>query len=181
MSMHPAAGLCKDTLVNGLLHHWGKSAISIVPPEMGQTIDGVEAAAAEAADVYSDDDEVDCELTRKTSELSVESEEHVVASVGRNTYELRNGIIRPGARQPSLAPFPCSLPPLTAASLTLPLSHCLSHTVALSVSVYTHTLITTLHYPCCYDEIKGIQDFKTCPSPVPSLTAALSHTSRICL
>ena len=171
MSMHPAAGLCKDTLVNGLLHHWGKSAISIVPPEMGQTIDGVEAAAAEAADVYSDDDEVDCELTRKTSELSVESEEHVVASVGRNTYELRNGIIRPGARQPSLAPFPCSLPPLTAASLTLPLSHCLSHTVALSVSVYTptRTLITTLHYPCCYDEIKmsRFQDL--------SLACALSH------
>ena len=30
------------------------------------------------------------------------------------------------------------------------------------VTVYTHTytLIVTLHYACCYDEIKGTQDLK---------------------
>ena len=40
-------------------------------------------------------------------------------------------------------------------NLTTTLSHSTSHT-------HTHTLISTLHYTCCCDEIKGIQDLKIC-------------------
>ena len=31
-----------------------------------------------------------------------------------------------------------------------------------SVAIPVHTLIIILHYTCCYDEIKGIQDLKIC-------------------
>ena len=41
---------------------------------------------------------------------------------------------------------------------------------------HTYTLIVTLHYTCCYDEIKGTQDFKICPSHADSLRDSLLAT-----
>ena len=34
----------------------------------------------------------------------------------------------------------------------------------------------TMHYTCCYDEIKGTQSFKICSSHADSLNDSLSHT-----
>ena len=52
-----------------------------------------------------------------------------------------------------------------------------AHSLILSlwnpVYTHTHTFIITLHYTCCYDEIKGTQDLKNC-SHADSLHNALS-------
>ena len=55
-------------------------------------------------------------------------------------------------------------------------SHSLSH--------YTHSLIGTLHYTCCHDEIKGNQDLKICShadSLILSLLVWVSILLSICL
>ena len=53
----------------------------------------------------------------------------------------------------------------------------------MSIPVYTHTytLIHTLHYACCYDEIKGTQDFKICSSHADSLHDSLSRRMHVCV
>ena len=43
----------------------------------------------------------------------------------------------------------------------------------------THTLISTLHYTCCYDEIKGNQDLKICSLPLPLSSSSLFPASLI--
>ena len=40
--------------------------------------------------------------------------------------------------------------------------HTYSSFVTIPVYTHTHSLISTLHYTCCYDEIKGNQDLKIC-------------------
>ena len=47
-----------------------------------------------------------------------------------------------------------------------------SSSLIIPVYTHTHTLIITLHFTCCHVEIKGNQDFKTCPSYADSLSLA---------
>ena len=71
---------------------------------------------------------------------------------------------------------------LQRAALLLPLSpsliHCLPHTsssVTIAVYTHAHTLIITLHYSCCYDEIEGVQDLESY-SHAHSLDDSLPHS-----
>ena len=57
---------------------------------------------------------------------------------------------------------------------TLPLSlEYISSSIPVHTQTHTHTLVITLHCTCCYDEIKGNQDFKIC-SHANSLILSLS-------
>ena len=67
-------------------------------------------------------------------------------------------------------------------SCCLSLSLCLFHSLSSCLSVtgwlkYQRCLSYSLflHYACCYDEIKGTQDFKICSSHADSLNDSLSQ------
>ena len=75
-----------------------------------------------------------------------------------------------GITRPGLSLCWCHSFMLCLLSLThLPLCY-----VIIPVYNHTHTLIITLHYACCYYEIKGIQDFKLYVSHADSLCDSLS-------
>ena len=66
-------------------------------------------------------------------------------------------------------PLVGGLQPLRKLLVTLLTTTVLSHSQSvfqieysssLTIPVYTRTLIITLHYTCCYDEIKGIETSK---------------------
>ena len=122
---------------------------------------------------------VENELSRKNTDLSTQD----LSFTRKHTEELKRppagrglGLLATHQLQAPTGTHwlsPCTR--LLPCTLTLSLSPCLYTVPSMTVPVYTRTqtLIITLHYTCCYDEIKRTQDFKICLSHADSLHDSL--------